>query len=89
MTKTLPEGLHTRFEHCRNYRTGNLRGGEILPLDPRGGTTICYLEDEENNVLSRGYATCSKTEQYNKRIGRLISQGRALKSYEAGDVLCK
>lgn len=80
----LPEGLHFRFEHCRNYQAGVLTGSEdVIPVDPRGGTTIAHLENDENEVLEKGYAHCSKNEQYVKKIGRDIAAGRALKSYYA------
>lgn len=85
MTKTIPEGLHARFEHCRNYQAGPFNGMAI-PLDPRGGTTSCYIEDEDNNVVAHGYAKCARAEQYNKKIGRDISLGRALKAYETFNV---
>jgi hypothetical protein len=73
-----PEGTHFRFEHCRNF---SQKDGVVV-LSPLGGTTICYLEeDRTNKVLAEGYANCSKTEQYVKKIGRDISSGRALKAY--------
>lgn len=85
MPREIPEGLHARYEHCRNYQLGSLdvTGVETMPLNSRGGTTCCYLEDEDNKVVARGYAQCSPSDQYNKSIGRAISLGRALKEYEA------
>jgi len=44
------------------------------------GATVCVLEGEELTELARGYALCSVNDQYSRRKGRLISEGRALKS---------
>lgn len=78
MRKEVPEGLHARYEHVR-------------PLEPPlydrpkscGGNTYCYLENDGNVALASGVANCNVNEQYNKKIGRDISLGRALKSYYA------
>lgn len=77
----LPEGLHFRFEHCRNYLPGVI-GFDVIPISPLGGMTIARLENEDKKVLAIGYATCSDTEQCVKKIGRDISSGRAWKSYQ-------
>lgn len=41
------------------------------------GFTICVIEREEKEV-SRGYALCSRKDQFCRRIGRSIALGRAL-----------
>lgn len=48
-------------------------------LSHRGGVTICDIFDEEGNCLSTGMAICSPLDNFNKKIGRDISLGRALK----------
>lgn len=80
--RSLPEDLHARYEHCRNYNLVQYPGGEEPSPLPCGGTTRCWIENKENIAIVVGYATCSDTEQYNKKIGRAISLGRALKNLE-------
>ena len=40
--------------------------------------TICGLLDTETNILSFGAAVCSANDQFEKRIGRELSEKRAL-----------
>jgi len=43
--------------------------------------TVCILYDEESKeLLARGIAICSKRDIPNKKVGRLISSGRAVKA---------
>ena len=51
------------------------------------GCTVCYLEDDEGNLLARGYAFCMREalvdgvlvkQQFEKKEGRKRSMGRAL-----------
>lgn len=77
----LPEGLHFRYEHCRNFSKPNGYGFDPTIISPLGGVTLAYLENDKNEILETGAAYCSETEQYVKKIGRDISSGRALKAY--------
>ena len=43
--------------------------------------TCCNLEDEKLNVMATGYAICSPKDNFCKKRGRDISEGRALKAY--------
>lgn len=43
------------------------------------GATVCYVEDEDRNVLSTGYSFCSVNDQFDKKRGRQIAMGRALR----------
>lgn len=82
---SLPDRYHVRYEHCRNYMTGPRvfhKGFDSPPMASKGGTTICYIENEDNQVVVSGMAVCSKEDQYNKKIGRAISLGRAMKELE-------
>jgi hypothetical protein len=78
MMREVPEGYHVRFQHSRILQN---TFPKLLP-SPRGGRTYCYLEDESNVPVVTGVAYCSKEDQYNKKIGRAISLGRALKAYD-------
>lgn len=52
--------------------------GKIIKNYPR--YTICGSLDYDTNLLSFGVARCSGKDVYNKKIGRRISEGRALKT---------
>jgi hypothetical protein len=52
--------------------------GKIIKNYPR--YTICGSLDYDTNLLSFGVACCSGKDVYNKKIGRRISEGRALKT---------
>jgi hypothetical protein len=69
----LPINLHTRYQHVRDLDSND----NVLP---RGGATYCFLEDETRHVVAMGVAFCGPQDQYNRKIGRDISYGRALKS---------
>lgn len=73
---TLAErGLHYRAYHQRAYTKGVADHPE-----PRGGRTIVRIFDADKNLLAEAEARCnSKLDQYNKRLGREIALGRALK----------
>lgn len=52
------------------------KGVKLLPF---GGITFVDIEDENGVILSSGSAICSMLDGYNKKIGRMIATGRALK----------
>lgn len=51
-----------------------------LQIDPRGGKTICLIENDDYVVVARGEAYCSDLDNFCYRIGRDIAFGRALKA---------
>jgi hypothetical protein len=61
---------------CRRYIKGHTAW---LPAT-RGGQTICMILDENDNLVVEGEAACSLSDNFNYRIGREISTGRALKA---------
>lgn len=79
MKVTVPEDHVVKYEHHRHYLTS-------MKVSPRGGMTVAYLyrkEDLEAGgiaiAVSSGVAHCHPNDNYNKRIGRAIALGRALK----------
>lgn len=52
--------------------------GRLGALPFARAVTICVIEDDDRNELARGYAFCSRDDQFNKRVGREIAFGRAL-----------
>lgn len=44
--------------------------------------TVAGIFDRENHMLKIGVSVCSNNDNYNKKIGRTISEGRALKKPE-------
>jgi hypothetical protein len=51
--------------------------GLLSKVDPRGGFTTVELVDRDKKVY--GVAYCSEKDNYNKKIGRMIATGRAMK----------
>ena len=42
--------------------------------------TVCHLEDEDGEIVAEGMAFCSLKDQFSRKKGRLISEGRARKA---------
>ena len=60
-----------------------LKFGEVKHGQPAGGiATICLLRNGE--LVHRGIAFCSPLDQFNKKLGRNIALGRAIKAFENG-----
>lgn len=78
MGPQVPEGFLARYSHHRRYK----KVGDTTMLDPRGGATECFLmrkqEDGSLMQVARGRADCSRQDNYEKRIGRIKSLGRAI-----------
>ena len=77
---------YAKFFHFRNFGDigtylSRAEAPWAIPL-PFGGATYCILEDENQDILAFGYAVCSEQDNFNKKLGRTIALGRALKSYE-------
>ena len=53
------------------------RAGNNCPGNPIGGITVCGIYDSAANSISVGYAKCSKKDSFSKKLGRIISHGRA------------
>ena len=84
--RTLPEGFTVIYDHERPYVVGNMlvvgfRVNGQQPL-PRGGCTVATILDADRNLVAFGEATCHERDNYNRRIGRMIALGRALKNLE-------
>jgi hypothetical protein len=60
--------------------TKRLKRNEVRDWQPseKGGYTICFL-DTENGQTFTGISNCSLRENYNKKVGRNIALGRAMK----------
>lgn len=91
MENQIPEGAVVRVNHRR--RVAFLEEGEYLtrfemrerfPVSerailPNGGMTTARIELPDGRVAT-GEARCSVRDNYNRKIGRDIAIGRALKS---------
>ena len=84
---TLPEGFELEVTHFRQYQipeTGTPYLSDI-PLNPddelcpHGGLCLVDVFDKDKNWITCADALCSQKDNYNKKIGRLIATGRALK----------
>lgn len=81
---TVPEHLTVRYSHVRNWKvemTFKMDGGVRRYIDEKGGTTVATILDGDK-IVARGRAKCHPRENYNKRLGRAIALGRALKALE-------
>lgn len=59
--------LHLRFIDEETY--------EVLPF---GGYTFCYIPLYQNGKSAIGVSKCSLSDNFSKKIGRMISRGRAV-----------
>lgn len=64
--------MTVRYRHLRNY---NLDG----TVSQYGGSTICTVYDDETQQVSIGYSLCHECDTFNRKLGRTISHGRAMK----------
>lgn len=67
-------GRHGRAYHFQRGRTKTWQPSE------RGGYTLCFIYNDEGEVVATGVAECSKLDHFCYRLGREISRGRALKT---------
>jgi hypothetical protein len=70
------ETTMTHFIHMRYTTPVNRTDGLSYEIDGRGGLTIAYKVDHEDNAIVIGYAKCSRRDLYNKKKGRAIAEGR-------------
>ena len=61
--------MKTKFLHIRNQS----KEGTTLS---HGGLTIAYLLDDKYNVIGFAPARCHINDNYNKKVGRIKSEGR-------------
>ena len=80
MLREVPDGCKVRYKH---ERVVNWAGGRRTDdISPKGGRTIARILDAEGTELALGEAVCRPDEQFNKKIGRMVALGRALKALE-------
>jgi hypothetical protein len=80
----MPYYMHAEFEHRQFEQQVVIRLANGREITPRG-FTHCILKTESGMVLAEALAWCRDTDQFNKSIGRQISQGRALKAWMTGE----
>ena len=76
-----PDGktYSVKYTHIRAYESVHPgKFDQNRRISSRGGTTIAEVYDGDL-LLTTGYADCHASDNYNKRIGRDIARGRALK----------
>lgn len=67
----------TFYGHLRNdVRTPTASGGSRIEVSNQGGLTVAWRADVPNNVLVYSVAICSDKDNFNKKIGRTIAEGR-------------
>ena len=88
----LPDGYLVRIYHIR---VAELSGGATymntkgvldrmgLKPSPKGGFTVADVLNAAGEIVAVGKAFCRPDEAYNKKLGRTIAAGRALKTLRA------
>jgi len=61
-----------KYTHIRPILNGKIQS--------RGGTTVAFITDREQNVIASGQANVSLKDTYQKKLGRIIATGRLLKA---------
>jgi hypothetical protein len=77
----LPDGYSVRYWHTFTNTTP--RGRRIPDFRPHR-CTFAFLFDENGEHVSQGVAVCGPYDQFNRRLGRTIALGRALKALRNG-----
>lgn len=72
--------LRKQFTHFRYY---DRMTGE---LSEKGGVSVCYLPNESGTYYKLGFSFCSVKDNFNRKRGCFISEGRA-KETVGGDGL--
>jgi len=70
----LADGTEVKVRHNRLYDDDTR-----LSMLPKGGNTVVEVFGGNGQVLATGESKCRPDENYNRRIGREIALGRALK----------
>jgi len=71
----IPEGLHLQVLHSSSL------GRQTAPSTKKW-ETIAHLVDTKNYVVATGKSQCSDLDNPNRKVGRAIAVGRALKDYQ-------
>lgn len=90
--KELPEGLQYRVTHVRKWKKLHPDAvvGRVEAMS-KGGQTIVEIGEvilkdgkfDRFDPIVRGEARCHSNEFYNRKLGRDVALGRALKALEA------
>ena len=79
-------GYKVKVRHNRVPKSGiKLDAGEALSpcgFAPKGGSTEVNIYDQQNELVTGYTAFCCPKDQYNRKIGKNIALGRALKQVE-------
>jgi hypothetical protein len=73
----IPEHLHLRVNYLTACRAKTKLEAEALPR----WTTVAVLYDADGNEVVRGVSKCGPNDNPNRKIGRAIAVGRALRKY--------
>jgi hypothetical protein len=90
--RQVPADMKVRYEHIRFQRGARAGKRSRLITLPKGGRTRCklYRQGQDPNVdrpVAVGIAECSRHDNYDKKIGRTIALGRAIKQAQKAGVL--
>lgn len=71
--------LRAKFKHERPLRFRTVSGRAVIEVSATGGATVCEIYDGET-LVSRGVSRCHPNDNYDKKLGRTVSMGRAIKA---------
>ena len=78
--RSIPEGFRIRVQYVTRLRKNSRAANKWL-------TIARLLDKTTNQCVSRAIAVCSEKDNPNRKIGRAIAVGRALKQYAYRDAL--
>lgn len=64
--------------YSQAYEQGQVKGGAMMSKITR--VSACYLENEDREVVSRGYSFLDDQDQFRKRKGQDASRGKAVQN---------
>lgn len=70
----MPDGARVVYDYVYSMTTPNGRG-----LGKHRRSTAATIYGANGDIIATGFAMCNPSDQFNKRIGRDIARGRALK----------
>lgn len=82
LRKEFPEENAIGVSYVRSIDQLRKDGKPLSEVSNKGGLTVAEvveIDGEDEKILARGEAWCRPDESFNKKLGRMVAVGRALK----------
>lgn len=91
MRPQVPEGHRVTYRHRRVAKDGQYIEGSDRLFAPaaKGGETEARVFGPDDSLVAIGVATCHERDNFNRRIGRDVALGRALKRLEQKQLMAR